>query len=165
MLSALLDFLHGLHVLRLFQSSCSKHPHVTASLLHRPLFGHLLARKQDDDESYDSFEDDDDSYDSYDDDQDSSEDDEDDDSPQRGGRPGQRANAPSAKKPTFNSAKSSKIMPKPPSEEEKKAAADKKEAARKAAFEKKAAQRERFAEERRNRGKEPVREPDEQKGR
>lgn len=130
--------------------------------MHRPFIGHFLNRKQDDDESYDSFEDDDDSYDSYDDDQDSSEDD--DDSPQRGGRPGQRANAPPAKRPTVTSAKSSKSIPKPPSEEEKKATAQK-EAARKAAFEKKAAQRERFAEERRSRGKEPVREPDEQKAR
>lgn len=120
--------------------------------------------EDDDDESYDSFEDDDDSYDSYDDDQDSSEDDDEDDDRARGaGKPGQRANAPPAKKPTVNSAKSSKTMPKPPSEEEKKAAADRREAARKAAFEKKAADRARYAEERRSMGKEPVREPDEQR--
>lgn len=129
-------------------------------------------RKQDDDESYDSFEDDDDSYDSYDDDQDSSTDDDDDDddydgprSAQGGGKPGQRANTPPARKPAVKTAKSSKSVPKPLSEAEKQAAIEKKEADKKAYMEKKKAQRERFAEERRSLGKEPIREPDEQKAR
>lgn len=99
----------------------------------------MFVGQQDDDESYDSFEDDDDSYDSYDDDQDSSEEDDDDE-----------FHIVPGKKSAGNSATSTKTFGSRLSESEKKAAE-----------ERRAAQRAKYAEDRKNRGLPPVREPDE----